>query len=184
MWIALIVFEDTEHLIEEELGAAGYLPKQSFWVKSRLRKRKPGEPSRRRKFIALFPGYVFCDMNLISDHDLFVVMKNRRVLGLLRNADTCMVDEKKLLAIQEAEKRGDYDETRKLFSSIVGTSHEIIAGPFIGKIAHVRDIVNGKIEADISTPGVRGAFPVKIPLSKFDEIRHTDEPDDREHERG
>lgn len=180
MWIALIVFEDTELTIEEELGAAGYVPKQSFWVKSRQRKRKAGEPSRRRKFVALLPGYVFCRRDLINDSAFRAVLDNRRVIGLLRNADTYEVGENKLLAIMAAEKSGDYDETRNIFSNIIGMSHEIILGPFAGKIAKVIDIERGKVVAEVA--GM--ALPIQIPLSKFDEIRHIDPPDDREHERG
>ncbi len=179
MWVALSCFEDAEKHVNEKLGVAGYYPKKTLWSKSRRRKRKAGEPSRVRRDIALIPGYVFCQTDLISELDLNGVLRDRKVLGLLKTASTYEVGEKEILALIRSEEAGDYDETRKLFSGIVGASHEIISGPFIGRTATVSAIENGNAVARIAGLEVT----LKIPLPKFDEIRHTDQLDDREHER-
>lgn len=165
IWFVILLWEGNEAKIAKKLGEENcYLPCMTKWA--RVRRRKKGEPSRVRKLFPLLPGFLFFsgDFDIEENHWVY---NDKKVIGVLRG----IVHDYEVERLRISEAGGDWDETRELFSGIVGTSFEIMTGPFANRTAHVVDIVQGHAILDLGGK----SHPIMIPLSKLDEIREIPE---------
>lgn len=169
IWFVIVVWEGNEAKIAKKLGVENvYYPKLTRWVRPRRRKR--GDPARVPKEYPLLPGFLFYDGDLGGEGGwVYFDKKVRGVLGV--GGKPGIVQEAEINRLREAERAGDFDETRELFSGIVGKEFEIVNGGFAGRTAKVEMVSTGFVK--LSFAGSR--VPVVLPLSKFDEIRQRDE---------
>lgn len=166
-WYVLEVFAGTEEHFQAKGGAAVYFPRKVIWKKMR-RVKKDGNRAREKKSYPLIAGYLFLNSEL-DGPGVSEIFDDRRFIGVIAFAGTALkVPLVQILRLKKTEESGDYDETRKLFSSIIGTVVEVQSGPFAEKYVMMHSFHDGKFEGTLLGSDLK----VQLPLSSLEKIGH------------
>jgi transcription antitermination factor NusG len=166
-WYVMEVFAGHEEYFYDRMGDVVYFPRKVIWKKVR-RVRKDGVREREKRSFPLIAGYLFLNAEL-EHPGVRWMFEDRRMIGVLSFAGQALrVPVRDILRLRIAENLGDYDETRKIFSSIIGTMVEVQSGPFAEKYVMVHSFSDGKFRGSL----VGSDLEVQIPLSNIEKIGH------------
>jgi transcription antitermination factor NusG len=166
-WFVMEVFAGHEEYFFEKLNEVIYFPRKVIWRKVK-RVKKDGVRLREKYAIPLIAGYVFLNSDL-EHPGVRWMFEDRRLIGVLSFAGIPLrIPSGEVARLKLAESSGDYDETRKIFSSIIGTIVEVQSGPFAEKYVHVHSFHDGKFRGTL----LGSDLDVQIPLSNLEKIGH------------
>lgn len=164
-WWCIEVFAGSEEHFQKKIGEAIYFPRKTIWRMLRKSQRNGG-PARQRRTVPLIEGYVFLNGDINhAYHDW--LESDKKFVGILSMMGVASpVRPAQIERLKVAEEALDYDETRKVFSSIIGTTVEVQKGALAGKMVFVRDFDDGKFT--VQPVGDKMVF--KISVSNLEKI--------------
>lgn len=172
-WHLLTVLQGAEDKAVEllaEVGLAAYTPHSVVWRKLRRHQRKLGYPIRKRIVVALFPGYIFVNVDFaIRNPSSARPIRKRNLLGwyVRAGADYLYVADSVIAAMQAAEALGRWDETAKLAreaQAMIGKQYCVTGGPLTGLTCTVKAIKNQHAECEIEVMHAK----VRVPIAQLE----------------